>query len=128
MPRELRPRYAQLLCRALRRGGVALVLTGRLEADDAALALARRALGAEHMGSAEKAAASASAEAAATGPAETAPARPGPSLLALAELQELFPGEQWEWRAVTPSTFDLTPAYAAMPRPPAVWLLELHRR
>ncbi|GIL49664.1 hypothetical protein Vafri_5947 [Volvox africanus] len=51
----------------------------------------------------------------------------GPSLMSLGELQGLFGADDWEWCWCKPTRFDSTPVYDKLPRPPPAWCLLLRR-
>ncbi|PNW76180.1 hypothetical protein CHLRE_12g544650v5 [Chlamydomonas reinhardtii] len=142
MPAELRPAYAGVMARALRPGGIALVLVGRREEDDEVMAVGAATAGVTAV------AAAANGSEPTQGAASAKPAsRPGPSLMSLSELRQLFPADhgcgqeagaaggssssleegRWQWLGCSATGFDLTNAYRQLPAAPPAWCLLLRR-
>ncbi|GIL73486.1 hypothetical protein Vretifemale_3599 [Volvox reticuliferus] len=151
MPPALRPAYVTVLRSALRSGGLALLLVGRVE-DDLDFDSDRDLNGTEETdvttGTPTRELVSSTAAQRGRDPGgegceEMSRGNPGgcggdplanrscnsrgPSLMSRRELHELFGDGEWEWCWCKPTRFDSTPAYDKLPRPPPAWCLLMRR-
>ncbi|GLI64612.1 hypothetical protein VaNZ11_007921 [Volvox africanus] len=155
MPLVLRPAYVAVLSEALRSGGLALLLVGRVEDDldfdfdldspplngnekaDATLVTPRSKVvksmevqyGGRETGDVDCDEMSRGSHGGYDGdPRVNGSCNSlGPSLMSLGELRGLFGADDWEWCWCKPTRFDSTPLYDKLPRPPPAWCLLLRR-